>query len=84
MNLLQWMRIAWPAFLVAGLQVMVVFAMIDPQDMHWFFSHAPLSRQAAYTMAFFVFWIFAMLSSALTLMLARPANEVNQAPPADA
>lgn len=84
MKLLPWMRIAWPAFLVAGLQVMLVFAMIDPHEMHWFFSHAPLSRQAAYTLAFFIFWFFAMMSSALTLMLARPSHEVNQVPPEDA
>jgi len=30
------MWIAWPAFLVAGVLEVLVFAMFDPQDMHWF------------------------------------------------
>ncbi len=30
------MWIAWPAFMVAGILEMLVFAMVDPQDLHWF------------------------------------------------
>ena len=30
------MWILWPAFLVGGVLEMLVFAMFDPQDMHWF------------------------------------------------
>ena len=29
------MWILWPAFLVAGVLEMAVFAMFDPHDMHW-------------------------------------------------
>lgn len=71
--------IAWPAFLAAcGLQL-VVFALVDPLELHW--GGAPLdwSRQAVYSGAFFVFWGAAAVSSALTALLTRPVK-----PPATA
>ena len=74
----KWMWITWPAFLVAGVLEIVVFAMVDPQDLHWFGQPIALSRQGVYTLMFFVFWAFAMVSSALTALLAVPASEVNQ------
>ena len=39
------MWIAWPAFLVAGVLEMLVFAFVDPQDMQWFGQPIELSRQ---------------------------------------
>ena len=30
------MWIIWPAFLMAGVLEMLVFAMVDPQDLQWF------------------------------------------------
>ena len=74
------MWIAWPAFLVAGLLEMLVFAMVDPQDLHWFGQPVALSRQGIYTLAFFVFWGITMLSSALTTLLALSPFELNQCP----
>ena len=75
------MWIAWPAFLVAGILEMVVFAMVDPQDLHWF-DGQPLgvSRQGVYTMAFFVFWGLAMLASALTTLLSMSPFERHRCP----
>ncbi len=78
MSLQKLMWIAWPAFLVAGLLEMLVFAMVDPQDLHWFGQPVTLSRQGVYTLAFFLFWGVTMLSSALTMLLARPPLELNQ------
>ncbi|MEO8120742.1 MAG: hypothetical protein ABI606_15660 [Rhodoferax sp.] len=78
------MWIAWPAFLVACVLEMVVFALIDPQDLHWFGQPVELSRQGVYTVAFFVFWGITMVSSALTTLLAMSPFEVNRCPlPAD-
>lgn len=70
------MVIAWPAFLVAAVLEMVVFALVDPADMHWLGAPLALSREAVYTLAFFVFWGLAMASSALTVLLAQPPSEV--------
>jgi hypothetical protein len=73
-----WMVIAWPAFLVAAVLEMVVFAMVDPSDLHWFGQPLHWSRQAIYTVAFFVFWAVAAVSSALTLLLTRPVKGVDR------
>lgn len=72
------MWVAWPAFLVAAVLEMVVFALVDPSDLHWFGTPLPFSREAVYTMAFFVFWGAAMVSSALTTLLAMSPFEVNR------
>ena len=74
------MWIAWPAFLMAGVLEMVVFALVDPQDLRWYGQPLSLSREGVYTVAFFVFWIIAMLSSALTTLLAISPFEVNHCP----
>lgn len=84
MRLQRWMWIAWPAFLVAGVLEMVVFAMVDPEDLHRIGGgDLGLSRQAIYTIAFFVFWGMTMASSALTTLLAMSPFEVNRCPVPD-
>ena len=74
----RWMWITWPAFLVAGLLEVLVFAFVDPHDLHWLGQDLDLSRQAIYTLAFFAFWGLAMLSSALTALLGLTSAEVNR------
>ena len=49
------MWIAWPAFLVAGLLEMLVFGLVDPEDLQWFGHPLALSRQGVCTLAFFAF-----------------------------
>lgn len=72
------MWILWPAFLAAGVLEVLVFALIDPQELHW--NGLPLlwSREAVYTAAFFVFWGIAIVSNGLTALLAMPADEINR------
>ena len=72
--------ILWPAFLVAGLFEILVFALVDPQDLHWFGHPLALSRQGVYTLAFFAFWILTMVSSGLTTLLSISPFEVNRCP----
>lgn len=76
------MWIAWPAFLLAGVLEMIVFALVDPQSLHWFGQPLAWSREAVYTLAFFVFWALTMASSALTTLLAMSPFEVNRREPA--
>jgi hypothetical protein len=79
------MWIIWPAFLVAGVLEVLVFAMVDPQDLQWFGQPIGFSRQGVYTMAFFVFWGITMLASGLTTLLSMSPFEVNRCPlPANA
>ena len=80
----RWMWIAWPAFLTAGVLEVLVFALVDPQDLRWSGQALELSRQGVYTLSFFVFWAVAMLSSAMTTLLATSPFEVDRCPlPAD-
>lgn len=74
------MWIAWPAFLVAAVLEMIVFALVDPSELHWGGQALGWSRQTVYTVTFFVFWFAAMASSALTTLLAMSPFEVNRCP----
>jgi hypothetical protein len=80
MNAQRMRWIAWPAFLVAGLLEVVVFGLVDPQDLQWFGHPLALSRQGVYTVAFFVFWALTMVSSGLTTLLSMSPFEVNRCP----
>lgn len=66
------MWVAWPAFLAAGMLEMLVFALVDPHDLHWLGRALDWSAMAVYTASFFAFWAVAMAGSALTLLLAAP------------
>lgn len=72
------MWIVWPAFLVAGVIEALVFAVVDPRDLQWFGHPLAMSPQGVYTLAFFVFWVLTMASSALTTLLAMSPFEVNR------
>lgn len=74
------MWIAWPAFLLAGVIEVLVFALVDPQDLQWFGHPLALSREGVYTLAFFAFWLLTMASSALTTLLSMSPFEVNRCP----
>jgi hypothetical protein len=76
----RWMWIAWPAFLVAGMIEVLVFACVDPEDLHWFGHPLALSRQGVYTLSFFAFWALAMVSSGLTTLLSASPFEINRCP----
>ncbi len=80
MRMQRWMWIAWPAFLVAGLLEILVFGLVDPQDLHWWGQPLAISRSGVYTLAFFAFWGMTMLSSALTTLLSLSPFEVNRCP----
>lgn len=72
------MWVVWPAFLVAGVLEMLVFAMVDPQDLRWGGEPLEMSRQGIYTVAFFIFWLLTLLASGMTALLAMSPAEVNR------
>ena len=72
------MWIAWPAFLVAAALEFMVFAVLDPDTLTLFGERSGWSRNAVYTVTFFIFWGMTMLSSALTTMLAMSPFEINR------
>lgn len=68
------MAVAWPAFLAACLLEAVVFAVVDPLDLSWAGDPLGWSRQAVYTVGFFVFWAGCIGSSLVALTLASPGT----------
>ena len=67
--------ILWPAFLMAGVLEMMVFAVVDPTTMQWFGAE-PLgwSRSAIYSVTFFLFWGAIATSGAITALLEAPGH----------
>ncbi len=63
------MWVLWPSFLIAGATSATVFALVDPLDIQ-FLGYLQVSRQGAYAVGFFLFWLMSALSSALTLHMA--------------
>lgn len=74
----RWRVVLWPAFLAACLLELVVFALVDPGELHAPGGGSlPLSNTAVYSLAFFVFWAASVAASALTLVLSERAEDVN-------
>ena len=70
------LTLLWPAFAMAGVLEMLVFAQVDPADLHGFgASGVAWSPQAVYTVAFLAFWAVIAVASSVTLWLARPLSE---------
>lgn len=70
--------ILWPAFLMAGVMMMLVFSMVEPSALHGL-GGGPLqlSDTAVYTLAFFAFWLVIALACAATSLLDQPREVVN-------
>ena len=75
------MWVAWPAFLVAAVLEMLVFAVLDPESLSLFGERLAWSRYSVYTITFFIFWGMTMVSSALTMLLALSPTDVNRYQP---
>jgi hypothetical protein len=76
--------IAWPAFLMAGVLEVLVFAVVDPIDLHWFRGpRIDWSTQAIYTVSFLIFWVVTTATGVLTVLLMVEPRELNQDDPAD-
>lgn len=73
MRKLMW--VLWPSFLVAGAAEAVFFTLFDPADLVLLGHHLEWSRTAVYSAGFFLFWLLAAASSALTCLLQGSIGE---------
>ncbi|MEJ8856869.1 hypothetical protein WKW79_20000 [Variovorax robiniae] len=80
MSARRWIAILWPAFLVASLIELVVFALVDPSDLRWGREGLGYTRQAVYTASFFLFWVMSAAACALAVALTVEPPE-GDAPP---
>lgn len=72
------MTVMWPSFLAAGLLEMVVFGLVSPEDLRFGDAELGLGSMGTYTVAFFLFWAIAGLSSYLTTTLSRTCEDLNR------
>jgi hypothetical protein len=63
--------VLWPSFLVAGIETIVFFTIFDPLNV---FIDYNITRLGAYSIGFFLFWVFAIIPCILTLYFARPCK----------
>ena len=64
--------VAWLSFFSACVATMVFFAFVDPLQLRDItFPHAAISREAGYTIAFFLFWSATAGASLFTALLMR-------------
>lgn len=68
-NTATWGAVLWPTFLGAALADAALFTLIDPATIMLFGVHPTVSRPAAYTVGFFVFWVIIIAASVTTLWL---------------
>ena len=73
------MSVLWSAFLMAAVLEMVVFALVDPDNLRWFGGDSlDLSPRAVYTAAFFVFWAVISAGAGLAVLLCtRPDDQLH-------
>lgn len=75
--------ILWPSFFSACIATMVFFAFIDPLQLRDIsFPNLEISRQAGYSIAFFMFWLATAGACLFTWILLRPSSRYNK-PPSD-
>lgn len=72
--------VLWPSFLVAAVAELLVFALIDPADLHVFGVPLEVGRMFVYAIGFFFFWALGAAAASLTVFLQRSPVEVNRCP----
>lgn len=80
MKSLQFIRILWTSFIVAGMAEAVFFTVFDPQELVVLGEPVTLTRTAVYSIGFFAFWAVTATASALTWFMQMSAAQINQCP----
>lgn len=64
----------WLSFLMAGIATGVFFSAIDPMQLKYCVEFPEISRTAAYSVGFFLFWLLTASSSLLTVFFIYPSH----------
>ncbi len=60
----------WPSFMMAIVATGLFFSAFHPKDLYPFDLDIEINTLGAYTVGFFVFWVFCALSSVMTIYFA--------------
>jgi hypothetical protein len=70
--------ILWPSFIVGGIAEVLFFTAFDPLDMMFLGYPITWSREAVYSVGFFVFWAICAASSTATCLLQLTSEKINR------
>ncbi len=68
--------ILWPSFITAGVATVLLTTAFDPVEL---FPDYDLSRTGMYSICFFTFWLFGVLTAAATCYFLKPCSAINKA-----
>jgi hypothetical protein len=75
------LQVLWPAFAAAAVLELLVFAHVDPADVHTLAgTRLELSRQAVYTLSFFGLWAVSAAACATSAWLQQPRGQGGDGP----
>lgn len=66
--------VMWLSFLMATVATGVFFSIIDPDDLRYCVPFPEVSRMAAYTIGFFLFWLLTAASGVLAVAFTYPPD----------
>ena len=66
--------VLWPSFITAGIATILFFTAFDPSVI---FMEYNFSRIGAYSIGFFLFWLFGAVTSISTCFFLRPCDSFN-------
>ena len=70
--------VLWLSFLMAGIATGAFFSAIDPLELKYCVDFPEVSRTAAYSIGFFLFWLLTASSSLLAVLFLYPTKETDQ------
>ena len=68
--------ILWPSFITAGIATVLFTTAFDPAVI---FIDYDISRLGGYTVSFFLFWSFGVITAATTCYFLKPCEAINKA-----
>lgn len=66
--------VMWLSFLMAGVATGAFFSAIDPMELKYCVSFPEVSRTAAYSIGFFLFWLLTASSGLLSVFFIYPTK----------
>ncbi len=68
--------VLWISFLMAGAATGAFFSAIDPMELKYCVTFPEVSRTAAYSIGFFLFWLLTASSSLIAVFFVYPTKEL--------
>lgn len=74
----RFITVMWLSFVMAGIATGAFFSAIDPLELKYCVDFPEVSRTAAYSIGFFLFWLLTASSSLLAVFFIYPTKETDK------